>query len=53
MINLDTGLVFGGSVNDKLNSIGVRLNNLNLWKKPSKNMRDYYKFVDRMLHGRC
>ena len=53
VVNLDTGLVFGGSINSKLNSISVRLNNLNLWKKSSRNMRDYYKFVERMLHGRC
>ena len=52
VINLDTGFVFGGSINSKLNQIAVRLNNLELWKKSFRNMRDYYKFVERMLQGR-
>lgn len=45
VINLDTGLVFGGSLNRELTSIAVKLNGLSLWSKHSKNLRDYYKFV--------
>lgn len=53
VINLDTGLVFGGSISSKLNEIAVKLSNLTLWTKLTRNMRDYYKFVERMLAGRC
>ena len=52
MINLDTGFVYGGSVNSKLNEIAIKLNNLALWKRSARNMRDYYKFIERMLQGR-
>ena len=52
VINLDTGLVFGGSLNGRLNSIAVKLNKLELWKKNSRNTREYYKFVEKMLSGR-
>lgn len=45
VINLDTGLVFGGALNPKLNAIALSLNNLALWKKSPKNLRDYYKYV--------
>jgi hypothetical protein len=46
-------LVFGGSISSKLNAIAVKLSNLTLWTKLTRNMRDYYKFVERMLAGRC
>jgi hypothetical protein len=52
VINLDTGLVFGPSLNPQLNAIAVKLNKLALWKKHSRSMRDYYKFVERQLAGR-
>lgn len=45
VINLDTGLVFGGALSPKLNDIALSLNNLALWKKSPKNLRDYYKYV--------
>lgn len=52
VINLDTGLVFGGGLNPQLNSIALKLNSLGFWSKNTKNMREYYKFVERMLAGR-
>ena len=52
VINLDTGLVFGGSLSPELTKIAIKLNNLSLWNKYSKHRRDYYKFVERMLAGR-
>lgn len=45
VINLDTGLVFGGAVDPQLTSIGVKLNSLALTTKNSKNLRDYYKLT--------
>jgi hypothetical protein len=52
VVNLDTGLVFGGGLNPELNSIAMKLNSFTLMNKNSRNMRDYYKFVERMLAGR-
>ena len=52
VINLDTGLVFGGSINEKLNEVALKLNDLAPWKRGSRNARDYYKFVERMLTNR-
>jgi hypothetical protein len=45
VINLDTGLIFGGSVDPQLTAIGVKLNNIALTTKNSKNLRDYYKLT--------
>jgi len=45
VINLDTGLVFGGAVDPQLTSIAVKLNNIALTTKNSKNLRDYYKLM--------
>lgn len=51
-VNLDTGLVFGGGLNTHLNSIAIKFNSFAIWNKNSRNMREYYKFIEKMLAGR-
>ena len=52
VINLDTGLIYGGAVDTQLTSIAVKLNNIAITTKNSKNLRDYYKLVERLSSGR-
>jgi hypothetical protein len=52
VINLDTGLIFGGAVDPQLTAIGVKLNTIALTTKNSKHLRDYYKLTERLLSGR-
>ena len=49
LINLDTGLAFGGAADPRLNDIAVRLNTA---RSRFSQPRDSYKMVERMLAGR-
>lgn len=46
IINLDTGLIFGGGLSQKLMEVAYKLNHV---KESCKNPRDVYKLFERMV----
>ena len=49
VINLDTGLVFGGGIRTDLTDVALRLNSL---RKRFGKSRETYKMIEKMLSGR-
>lgn len=49
LINLDTGLAFGGAADPKLNQLAMKLNST---RSKYNQPRDSYKMIERMLSGR-
>eukprot|EP00919_Chromeraceae_sp_WS-2016_P059741 GHVR01141973.1.p1 GENE.GHVR01141973.1~~GHVR01141973.1.p1 ORF type:complete len:105 (+),score=9.83 GHVR01141973.1:729-1043(+) len=50
VINLDTGLIFGGAVKPHLNEIAMELNQH--WDNNCKQVKEEYKLFERMIQGR-
>jgi hypothetical protein len=49
VVNLDTGLVFGGGIRKELTDLALRLNAL---RRRSGKSRETYMMMEKMLHGR-